>query len=153
MNQEDIQKTFEAMGKCDIRIAGDLVMEKHVEYEVENVEPGGIGIQLVGKKEEETTDPETGKSVVINAAHCEELSFLIHPSVTEEQEWQIHDEIKRLVKRQGIQEISQYLWKLKNEQKVLLPQNAEKTYNELLRLGMPNTEGYSLKTFMRYYKR
>ena len=83
----------------------------------------------------------------------EELTFLLHPSVDSKQEWQIHDEICRLVKRQGIQEICQYLWQLKNEQKVLLPQVAEKAHKELVRLGMPHGDGYSLKTFMKYYKR
>ena len=80
-------------------------------------------------------------------------TFFIHPSVDADQEWQIHDEIVRLVARQGIQEICKYLAQLSDAQKVLLPQNAEKAYNELVRLGMPNGEGYSLKTFMKYYKR
>lgn len=35
------------MGKSGIHVAGDLVLEKHVEYEVANVETGGIGIQIV----------------------------------------------------------------------------------------------------------
>ena len=81
------------------------------------------------------------------------LTFFIHPSVDAGQEWQIHDEIARLVTRQGIQEICKYLSQLSVEKKVLLPQNAEKAYNELVRLGMPDGEGYSLKTFMKYYKR
>lgn len=80
-------------------------------------------------------------------------TFFIHPSVDDNQEWQIHDEIARLVARQGIQEICKYLSQLSEAQKVLLPQNAEKAYNELVRLGMPDGEGYSLKTFMKYYKR
>lgn len=80
-------------------------------------------------------------------------TFFIHPSVDVDQEWQVHDEIVRLVARQGIQEICKYLTQLSNDKKVLLPQNAEKAYNELVRLGMPNGEGYSLKTFMKYYKR
>ena len=46
-----------------------------------------------------------------------------------------------------------YLYQLSIEKKVLLPQNAEKTYKELVRMGMPNGDGYSLKTFMKYYKR
>ena len=29
----------------------------------------------------------------------------------------------------------------------------EKAYNELVRLGMPDGDGYSLKTFMKHYKR
>ena len=47
MNQEDIQKALEAIGKSGTTVAGDLVIEKHVEYEVNNVEAGGIGIQIV----------------------------------------------------------------------------------------------------------
>lgn len=83
----------------------------------------------------------------------DELCHFVHPSVDSSQEWQIHNEIKRLVKRQGIQEICQYLQQLSIEKKVLLPQIAEKAYSELVRLGMPNGDGYSLKTFMKYYKR
>lgn len=51
MNQEDIQKAFEAIGKSGINVAGDLVLEKKVEYEVNNVEAGGIGIQINNAKE------------------------------------------------------------------------------------------------------
>ena len=50
MKQEDIQKMMEALGKANIHIAGDLVIEKHVEHEVANVEAGGIGIQVVNGK-------------------------------------------------------------------------------------------------------
>ena len=82
----------------------------------------------------------------------EELFHFIHPLVDSAHEWQVHDEVKRLVRRQGIQEICRYLSQLSEAQKVLLPQNAEKAYNELVRLGMPDGEGYSLKTFMKYYK-
>ena len=82
-----------------------------------------------------------------------EPTFFIHPSVDNNQGWKIQDEIARLVSRQGIQEICKYLLQLRDEKKVLLPQNAEKAYKELVRLGMPDGEGYSLKTFMKYYKR
>ena len=47
MNQEEIKKALEALGKGGITVAGDLVLEKHVEHEVNNVEAGGIGIQIV----------------------------------------------------------------------------------------------------------
>ena len=46
MNKEDIQAALEAIGKGGITIAGDFVLEKHVEHEVANVESGGIGIQI-----------------------------------------------------------------------------------------------------------
>lgn len=47
MKQEDIAKALEAIGKSGITVNGDLVLEKKVEYEVANVENGGIGIQIM----------------------------------------------------------------------------------------------------------
>ena len=58
MKQEDIKKALEAIGKSGITVAGDLVLEKNVEYEVNNVENGGIGIQIMGEGHE-TGDPKT----------------------------------------------------------------------------------------------
>lgn len=83
----------------------------------------------------------------------EELFHFIHPAVDGQHEWAIHEEIRRLVTRQGLQEICQYLLTLRNEKKVLLPQNIEVAYNELVRMGMPHGVGFSLKTFSKYYKR
>ena len=37
---------MEAIGKSGVFIAGDMVMEKSVQYEIGNVEAGGIGIQI-----------------------------------------------------------------------------------------------------------
>lgn len=51
MKQEDLQKAIEAIGKSGIIVNGDLVLEKNVEYEVNNVEDGGIGIQFVNGKD------------------------------------------------------------------------------------------------------
>lgn len=48
MTQEEKQKLMEAIGKSGIFIAGDAVMEKNVQYEIGNVESGGIGIQING---------------------------------------------------------------------------------------------------------
>ena len=42
MNPKDIQIALEAISKSGVKVAGDLVIEKHVEYEVDNVEAGGI---------------------------------------------------------------------------------------------------------------
>ena len=82
-----------------------------------------------------------------------ELFRFTHPALDSKQDKQVHDEVRRLVASQGIQEICEYLKNMSNEKKVLLPQNAEKAYAELVRLGMPSGDGFSLKTFMRYYKR
>jgi hypothetical protein len=81
----------------------------------------------------------------------EELFHFIHPSLDSDEERQIHDEVRRLVTRQGIQEICNYLKQLTKEKKILLPQMAEVAYAELVRMGMPSGEGFSKKTFMKYY--
>ena len=52
MKQEKLQKTLEALAKSGITVAGDLVLEKKVEYEVSNVENGGIGIQIINDGKE-----------------------------------------------------------------------------------------------------
>ncbi len=46
MNPEDLQKVLEAIGKGNFNINGDLVLSKKVDYEIGNVESGGIGIQI-----------------------------------------------------------------------------------------------------------
>ena len=46
-----MQKTLEAIAKSGITVNGDLVLEKHVEYEIDNVENGGIGIQIIKGKD------------------------------------------------------------------------------------------------------
>ena len=46
MTQDELQKALEAIGKGGINVNGDLVLEKHVEHEIGNVEAGGIGIQI-----------------------------------------------------------------------------------------------------------
>lgn len=51
MKQDSIQKALEALGRSGITVAGDMVIEKNVEYEVNNVEAGGIGIQINNDKD------------------------------------------------------------------------------------------------------
>ena len=104
----------------------------------------------IGQPVKEDMGNETGCDVV---GRDEELFHFVHPELDDREASRIHDAVKRLVARQGIQEICQYLLQLKNEKKVMLPQNAEKMYAELVRMGMPDGEGYSPKTFMKYYKR
>ena len=81
----------------------------------------------------------------------EELFHFIHPSMDEEQERKIHNEVKRLVKRQGIQMICQHLAHMQGEGKLLLPPNPSVVYKQLVRLGMPTGEGYSEKYFKNYF--
>ena len=83
----------------------------------------------------------------------EELFRFIHPEIDDEEAWQIHNAVKRLVTRQGIQEICNHLFEMKKDGKLLLPVSPMVAYEEVVRMGMPNGEGYSLKTFQRYYKK
>lgn len=62
--EKDTLKTLEALTRGGVTIGGDLVLEKHVEYEVNNVEDGGIGIQInntskkaAGMKPDNRKDP------------------------------------------------------------------------------------------------
>ena len=82
----------------------------------------------------------------------EELFHFIHPAVDEEQERDIHNEVKRLVKRQGIQVICQHLLQMKKESRLLLPPNPSIVYAELVRIGMPITGGFNENTFRKYYR-
>ena len=66
MKQEKLQKTLESLARSGITVAGDLVLEKKVEYEVSNVENGGIGIQIIndGKETPLTVSDKEVKSTI-----------------------------------------------------------------------------------------
>ncbi len=119
--------------------------------------PGSTVIQQNGQATtpiNETEKDKAGAPLVQHAPKREEKQcFFVHPSIDDEQSWQIHDEIKRLVARQGVQEICQYLQQMSKDRKILLPQSPKVAYDELVKLGMPNGEKYNIKTFMKYYKR
>lgn len=84
----------------------------------------------------------------------EKPCFFVHPAISSEEEiWAIHDEIKRLVTNQGIQDICKYLNKMEEEKKILQPMSGDAAYTELVRMGMPDTDGFAIKTFMKYYKK
>ncbi len=67
MKQENLQKTLEAVAKSGITVNGDFVLEKHVEYEIGNVENGGIGIQVNCGKDEPITKSDKDIKAVIEA--------------------------------------------------------------------------------------
>lgn len=46
---------MEDNAKIIINVAGDYVQSKYVEYEIGNVEPTGIGIQIVNSRKSATT--------------------------------------------------------------------------------------------------
>ena len=82
---------------------------------------------------------------------AEELCRFVHPTLSGDDEMKVHDEIKKLVKRQGVQEICLYLQKMADEKKILLPQNPGVAYKELVRMGMPDGEGFGEKYFSKCY--
>ena len=83
----------------------------------------------------------------------EEWFHFIHSEVEDSEEVKIHQAVKKLVKRFGVKEICDYLSQMAREKKVLLPQKPNVAYDELVRMGMPNGEGFALKTFEKYYRK
>ncbi len=67
MKQENLQKTLEAVSKSGITVNGDFVLEKHVEYEIGNVENGGIGIQVNNGKDEPIAKSDKDIKAVLEA--------------------------------------------------------------------------------------
>ena len=81
----------------------------------------------------------------------EKLFHFVHPELDETEAWRIHDAIKRLVANYRIPDICAYLKEQKQNGKLMLPSNPSNMYNELVRLGMPNGEGFSEKNFSNSY--
>ena len=123
-------------------VYGDVVQRKEVML------PDQTGFDGNSKQ----TDNPTGREET-SCGSDSELFHFIHPSVYKEQEWKIHNEIKNLVTRYGIKEICNYLIQLRKEKKVFLPESPSAVYQELVRIGMPNGEGYNETTFRKYYRK
>ena len=78
MKKEDLQAALEAISKSGIQVAGDLVLEKNVEYEVANVEEGGIGIQINnGNAAEASSNPDAAGEVIPESLNTEEAVELM----------------------------------------------------------------------------
>ena len=92
-----------------------------------------------------------GKAVSYLQESGEEMFHFIHPSLDDEEGWKIHKEVKRLVRRQSVPDICQYLGKLASEDKILLPLMPSAAYTELVRMGMSDGEGYGEKYFKKHY--
>ena len=104
--------------------------------------------------ETDSATPPTGRAEagVCSDSSAEELFHFVHPAVDGDDEWQVHREVRRLVMRQGLQEICRHLLQMKKERRVLLPQSPSSAYAELVRMGMPSGEGFAEKTFRKYYR-
>ena len=110
--------------------------------QVNGVPPATEVLAPVEEKSEEEVIPEG-----------EELCKFIHPAIDNAKARKIHLVIKRLASTQDIQEICQYLNKMANDELILQPVNPTTAYEELTRMGMPKTAGYSYKTFQKYYRK
>lgn len=125
MKQEDIQKVLEVLGKGGINVAGDFVVSKHVEYEVNNVETGGIGIQIVNGKEEQKNDVSQPQGLdeqlqevvdrlkpIFFGIEDDAREFLV--SIQGMKPTQITDKVKQLVSENKISDLSKRrdLWKV-----------------------------------------
>lgn len=92
MKKEDLQAALEAISKSGIQVTGDLVLEKNVEYEVANVEEGGIGIQINnGNSAKASSTPEVAGGVVSERLNTEEAEELMNKLVDAgmlTEEWQ-----------------------------------------------------------------
>lgn len=104
-------------------------------------------VTKVKEKSEEAEEPA-------EKAMPKEIFRFVHPALEEEEEWRVHREVERLVKRFDVQEICMRLNQLKKEGKVLLPQNTKNAHEELKRMGMPAEKaGFEYKTFCKYYNK
>ena len=110
------------------------------------------GVSTEGQNQNENLNENEGRKTNNERRSNDELFHFIHPSVNEDQEMNIHNEVKRLVKRQGVQMICQHLLRMETEGKLLLPPNPSAIYKELVRVGMPQGDGYSEKNFKNNYR-
>ena len=53
---------MEDNAKTIINVAGDYVQSKHVDYEINNVEAGGIGIQVINGDKKSSANPKSNKT-------------------------------------------------------------------------------------------
>lgn len=121
------------------------------ENPIVNVFGDVVGTKIAGNAVEAQQSPK--HPVGNQQERDEELFHFVHPELEDEEAWRIHDAVKRVVKLQGIQMICHYLSQLRSENKVLLPPNPSAAYAELVRMGMPNGEGFNEITFRKYYNK
>lgn len=158
MTSEEIAELLKAVGTARPQVTQTLNFNAPVGQQIAHVDKieahfdKDMGMQVANVGEIDNS--VISEKPVTNDCSNHELSFLIHPSLDDEEGYRVEAEIIRLVKRNGIQEICNYLSLLADKRQVLLPQNQTNAYNELVRLGMPKEKGgYDYKTFNKYYKK
>ena len=123
--------------------------ERYAIYELDKTQ------QLIRQDMEKLLPEQTQKLSPSSAAATsdqeEELFHFIHPSLDDDEGWKIHNEVKRLVRRMSIPDIIKYLRILESENIILMPTVSSVAYDELVRMGMPNTGGFSKEHFRKQY--
>ena len=123
--------------------------ERYAVYELDKT-------QLLIRQDMEKLLPEQTQKLSPSSAAAtsdqeEELFHFIHPSLDDDEGWKIHNEVKRLVRRMSIPDIIKYLRILESENIILMPTVSSVAYDELVRMGMPNTGGFSKEHFRKQY--
>lgn len=137
-----------------IRPQKDYVIIGNNVYERVDKRPEDVLKDILRKNEEAPVGNNMENTPVCNnQERYEDLFHFVHPELDETEARRIHNAVKRVVKRQGIQMICLYLMQLKGEKKVLLPPNPSVVYIELVRTGMPDGEGFNETTFRKYYNK
>jgi hypothetical protein len=107
--------------------------------------------QEMERLEQGLTNQPSLSSAASTSDQEEGLFHFIHPSLDDDEGWKIHNEVKRLVRRQSVPDIIKYLRNLESEKIILLPTVSSVAYDELVRMGMPNTGGFSKEHFRKQY--
>ena len=107
--------------------------------------------QEMERLEPELANQPSLSSTASTSDQEEGLFHFIHPSLDDDEGWKIHNEVKRLVRRQSVPDIIKYLRNLESENIILLPTVSSVAYDELVRMGMPNTGGFSKEHFRKQY--
>lgn len=124
-------------------INGDFCLNKYV-YNADSRAADDAEMEVVSTHPNEVDE-------VKGQPHDEDRFHFVHPELDDEEAWRIHRAIKRLVANYRIPEICAYLKEQKLNGKLMLPSNPSVMYSELVRLGMPNGEGFSEKNFSNSY--
>jgi hypothetical protein len=123
MDFEEIQKALNLARQTGIHVQGDLVMKKEVQYEVNNVEAGGIGIQVQNGANASVEKPPTDEENEIVAelktifwGDEEEATKFLH-NIQNMKSKEITQLVKKLVEEKKISDKScnRPLWTILNK--------------------------------------
>ena len=141
---------YELLRKYLYCMFGKLTSEQHIkmfEYDVQMKQIHEDMRKLMKEHEEDELKEERKMEEDVE----EERFHFIHPEIEDDEAWRIHDAVKRLVANQRIPEICAYLKEQKKKGMLMLPSIPSVMYNELVRLGMPQGDGFTEKHFRNSY--